>query len=251
VAGAYTVFVNHGVHAAPYWLKSVRDEKGQVLYSGSSKTESVLDPRVAFEMVDLLQEVVRRGTAAGVRSRGFSLPAAGKTGTSHDGWFAGFTSKLVCVVWVGFDDNRELGVEGARSALPIWTEFMKRAHEHRQYRNARSFEAPDGIVMVEIDPLSGGLATPTCPKTEMQAFLAGSQPVEVCRLHGGEAISTTQVSGWETEPAADKPEGQARPHARPRPSTPSGTDHNAQSKPEKKREQPQKGIFRRLLDMFK
>ena len=71
-----------------------------------------------YLMVSLMQEVMRSGTAAGVRSRGFTLPAAGKTGTSRDGWFAGFTSKLVCVVWVGFDDAKDLNLEGAKSALP-------------------------------------------------------------------------------------------------------------------------------------
>src|SRR6202165_4405696 len=114
-------------------------------------------------MVSLLQEVMRSGTAAGVRSRGFTVPAAGKTGTSHDGWFAGFTSELLCIVWVGFDDNRELDLEGAKSALPIWTEFMKRALDYKEYRNTRPFEAPDGIVTLEIDPLSGQPATANCP----------------------------------------------------------------------------------------
>ena len=82
-----------------------------------------------------MQEVLRSGTGAGVRSRGFSLPAAGKTGTSHDAWFAGFTTKLLCVVWVGLDDYKDIKMEGAKAALPIWTEFMKRAHRHRAYRD--------------------------------------------------------------------------------------------------------------------
>ena len=72
------------------------------------------------------------------------MPAAGKTGTSHDGWFAGYTSELLCVVWVGFDDNRELDLEGAHSAAPIWAEFMKRALEYREYRDAKPFNAPGG-----------------------------------------------------------------------------------------------------------
>ena len=107
---------------------------------------------------------MRSGTAAGVRGRGFTLPAAGKTGTSRDGWFAGFTSKLICVVWVGFDDGKDLNLEGAKSALPIWTEFMKRAHKRREYRNVRDWDAPDGIVSVDIDPLSGQLATGSMPE---------------------------------------------------------------------------------------
>ena len=100
----------------------------------------MLDPRVDYLVVSMLEEVMRTGTAAGVRSRGFKVPAAGKTGTSHDGWFAGFTSDLLCIVWVGFDDNRELDIEGAHSALPIWTEFMKRAIELRKYSDAKPFE---------------------------------------------------------------------------------------------------------------
>src|SRR5258708_13200392 len=111
-------------------------------------------------MVGMLEEVMRRGTAAGVRSRGFVAPAAGKTGTSHDGWFAGFTSDLLCIVWVGFDDNRELDIEGAKSALPIWTEFMKRAIAYRQYANAKPFDAPDGIVTIPSDPLTRTPPTP-------------------------------------------------------------------------------------------
>ena len=130
----------------------------------------MLDPRVAYLMVNLLEEVMRTGTAAGVRSRGFRVPAAGKTGTSHDGWFAGFTSELLCIVWVGFDDNRELDLEGAHSALPIWTEFMKRALElqgvpqrqalrraggHRHGRD-RSAQRPAGHCRLP-DPQAGSL----------------------------------------------------------------------------------------------
>ena len=84
--------------------------------------------------------------------RGFNLPAAGKTGTSHDGWFAGFTSNLLCVVWVGFDDNRELNLEGAKSALPIWADFMKQATSFRRYQDVRNFQAPPGIVSARICP---------------------------------------------------------------------------------------------------
>jgi penicillin-binding protein 1B len=138
--------------------------------------------------------------------RGFSVPAAGKTGTSdHDGWFAGYTSDLLCIVWVGFDDNRDLDLEGAHSALPIWTEFMKRALQYRTYRNARPFEAPDGIVSVQIDPESGMLATPSCPRTITEVYISGTQPVTACPLHGG-GQSVTNVAGWEmpgNAPAVD------------------------------------------------
>lgn len=120
IAGAYTVFANQGTYVKPNWISAVRAQNGSMLYQNQPETRQVLDPRVAYLMVSMLEEVLRSGTAAAVRARGFNVPAAGKTGTSRDGWFAGFTSELLCVVWVGFDDNRELNLEGAHSAAPIW-----------------------------------------------------------------------------------------------------------------------------------
>ena len=155
----------------------------------------MIDRRVTFLMRDMLQEVLRSGTGAGVRGQGFKAPAAGKTGTSRDGWFAGFTSGLLCVVWVGFDDNRELNVEGAHSALPIWADFMKRALTWRQYADARPFTAPDGVVTVIIDPQSGMPATPNCPQRAPEVFIAGTEPVGACTLHGGSREMT--VSSWD------------------------------------------------------
>lgn len=253
IAGAYTVFANQGAYVKPNWVKLIRDEKGGILFSYQPTRREALDPRVTYLMVDLLQEVLRSGTGAGVRSRGFVLPAAGKTGTSRDGWFAGFTSRLICIVWVGFDDNRELDLEGAASALPIWTEFMKRAHKHREYRNVSNFTAPDGIVMVKVDQATGSLAAPACPNPQVQAFLAGTQPVEVCRLHGGSLAGTTLVAGWET-PAEESAklagqDGQrAGAKARRAPQPP------ASAKPAAPQVSPPAGkrsLFRRLLDVFK
>ena len=107
IAGAYTVFANHGVRVSPTTIALVRGGR-TVLISNRPDEHAVLDPRVAYLMVNMMQEVLRSGTGAGVRSRASPLPAAGKTGTSRDGWFAGFTTELLCVVWVGFDDNRDL-----------------------------------------------------------------------------------------------------------------------------------------------
>ena len=152
LARAYTVFANEGVRVQPVFVTAIESESGGTLYQHSSRTQRVLDPRVAFLMVDMLQEVMRSGTAAGVRARGFKLPAAGKTGTSHDGWFAGFTSQLLCLVWVGFDDYSELGLEGARSALPIWTEFMMQAARYKQYGRATAFAPPSGVVNDDPQP---------------------------------------------------------------------------------------------------
>ena len=187
VAGAYTVFSRMGSAAAPEWIQGIRDGANQVVYQHKPSANSVLDPRVAYIMIDLMEEVMRSGTAAGARARGFTLPAAGKTGTSRDGWFAGFTSELICVVWVGFDDGQELGLEGAKSALPVWTEFMKRAHQHPEYRDAKPFEAPKGVERADIDNESGELATPACPEVRSEVFVAGTAPSDYCHLHTSSA----------------------------------------------------------------
>jgi penicillin-binding protein 1B len=258
IAGAYTMFANQGTYAQPDFISLIRDRDGNILYAGKPVHRQVLDPRVAYLMVSMMQEVLRSGTGAGVRARGFSLPAAGKTGTSHDGWFAGFTSKLLCVVWVGFDDNRELGLEGARSALPIWTEFMKRAHQFREYRNVRDFEAPNGIVSVEIDPESGELATPACPKTRAEVFIAGTQPLESCHLHGASRPGTAYADSWETPAPSEPPKLVAAPPAsRDAPRTalrrppPPPAAQTAQVQPPEVEKPSKKGFFHRLMDVFK
>jgi penicillin-binding protein 1B len=179
IAGAYTMFANNGVRVQPAFISSIRDQSAE-LYDHQPEMRRVLDPRVAFVMVDMLQEVMRSGTAAGVRARGFKLPAAGKTGTSHDGWFAGFTSQLLCVVWVGFDDYSELGLEGAHSALPIWTEFMMGAAHYKQYGDAKPFPPPPGVVRVAFDPDTGDLAGPFCPEGVPSYFVDGTQPKSEC-----------------------------------------------------------------------
>jgi len=179
IAGAYTMFANNGVRVQPAFISSIRDQSAE-LYHHQPEMRRVLDPRVAFVMVDMLQEVMRSGTAAGVRARGFKLPAAGKTGTSHDGWFAGFTSQLLCVVWVGFDDYSELGLEGAHSALPIWTEFMMGAAHYKQYGDAKPFPPPPGVVRVAFDPDTGDLAGPFCPEGVPSYFVDGTQPTSEC-----------------------------------------------------------------------
>jgi penicillin-binding protein 1B len=183
IAAAYTAFANQGTWVKPTTIELVRSADGSVLSQHLPETRPAIDPRVAYITMNMMQEVLRSGTGAGVRSRGFLLPASGKTGTSHDGWFAGFTSELLCVVWVGFDDNRELNLEGARSALPIWAEFMKRAAQTRPYSSAHEFRAPSGIVSAEICSESGELAGARCPKVRSEVFIAGTEPTMVCDGH--------------------------------------------------------------------
>ncbi|MBV9745315.1 MAG: penicillin-binding protein 1A, partial [Acidobacteriia bacterium] len=192
MAGAYTAFANSGERVSPTDVTLVRAADGSILYESRPDPQPVLDPRVNYLLVSMMEDVLTSGTGAVARARGFRLPAAAKTGTSHDGWFAGFTSELLCVVWVGFDDNRELHLEGARSALPIWTEFMKRASKLRQYRDAKPFRSPSGIVPLRICPDSGQLAGPYCPRTVSESFIEGTEPVVQCQIHSPGTLEVAQ-----------------------------------------------------------
>jgi penicillin-binding protein 1B len=140
---------------------------------------------VAYLVTSVLKDVLNRGTGASVRTHGFALPAAGKTGTSRDGWFAGYTSNLVCVIWIGFDDNRDLGLPGGTAAAPIWADFMLRATALPGYKNVNDFDPPEGVQTTSIDPESLELSTPNCPTTKDEVFVAGSAPTQYCELHGG------------------------------------------------------------------
>jgi penicillin-binding protein 1B len=188
IAGAYTIYSNQGLYVRPSLISQVKTRDGRTVYSHTTEVHQALDPRVAYLMVNLMEGVLMSGTGAGVRSRGFTVPAAGKTGTSRDGWFAGFTSQLLCVVWVGFDDNHDLNLEGAKAALPIWAEFMKRALQLQAYRDPKPFKPPSGISSAQIDPDTGMLATPNCPSSRSELFIAGTEPGESCSLHTVQVI---------------------------------------------------------------
>ncbi len=254
MAGAYTVFANDGVMVKPRFISKIVDPSVKNNWTSQAETAPVLDPRVNFLMVNMMQDVLRSGTGARVRASGFNLPAAGKTGTSHDAWFAGFTSKLLCIVWVGLDNYDDLKVEGAHAALPVWTEFMKRAHQHRAYRDTANFIIPEGVVSAQIDPESGGLATSACPKVETDYYLVGTQPVQFCPLHRG---SSMQIAGWELgapigpgmpaavpiQPAASKPP--------PFPAYPTAATAPVPAQPESPQQPEQRRKKSGLFDKFK
>jgi penicillin-binding protein 1B len=204
IAGAYTMFANQGMRVPPTAISLVRSADGTPLYEHQTDATPELDPRVTYLMVSLLQEVLRSGTGAGIHAFGFNVPAAGKTGTSRDGWFAGFTSELLCVVWVGFDDNRELDLEGAHSALPIWAQFMKRAGAMRQYKDAKPFAQPAGIVSARICMESGELAGDSCPRTFVEQFIDGTQPVQQCPLHSMPVSTADRVIDPATVPTTSR-----------------------------------------------
>lgn len=230
MAGAYTVFADNGKYLKPTWVKAIYDQNGSPIYESRPERQQVMDPRVAFIMINMMEEVVRSGTGAGIRTRGFTLPAAGKTGTSHDGWFAGFTNKLICIVWVGFDDNSDLKLEGAKSALPIWTEFMKRAHRHREYRNPAPFNPPEGVTLVN-----------GCGKSIQEAYIAGTEPVDACD-------GQTQVASWD-DVAEPTKLGSNDPSQRRDPESiqlPAGTSQDQKKEPKEK-----KSLWNKIRGIFK
>jgi penicillin-binding protein 1B len=187
MAGAYTIYANNGLHINPWMLASVRASSGDVIDDYPPASQQILDPRVAYLTLHMMEDVLRgQGTGAGVRNMGFTAPAAGKTGTDHDAWFAGFTSNLLCVVWVGNDDYTPLDpenrgrIQGAQAAAPIWADFMKRAVELPQYSDTNEFAAPEGVDLVKIDKVSNLLSDDSCPDSYEAAFLAGTAPIETC-----------------------------------------------------------------------
>ena len=177
VAGAYTIFANRGEYVAPRSIVAVADAEGHTIWDNPVTARRVLDSRVSYLMVSLLESVINNGTGAAVRTRGFRLPAAGKTGTSHDGWFAGFTSNLLAVVWVGYDDDRDLSLTGAQSALPVWTEFMKLTRGLVPDNASKSFTQPEGIETAEIDNLTNLVAAADPTLTHSEVFIAGTEPL--------------------------------------------------------------------------
>jgi penicillin-binding protein 1B len=201
MTAAYTSFANGGVRLSPVFVNSVRNSKGDVIVNFGTEKSQVLDPRVAFVMTSMLEGVMNFGTAAGVRSRGFTAPAAGKTGTSRDGWFAGYTSNLLCIVWVGYDDYSDIHLEGAHSAAPIWAEFMKKAVTLPQYADVKPFTQPEGVVDVELDKITNRLATPNCTDDYTIAFIAGTEPHDTCDQTGGVQGFFSRVFGGNSEKA--------------------------------------------------
>jgi penicillin-binding protein 1B len=214
MAGAYTVFANNGVHLDPWLLASVRTPTGDVMTDYTPASRQVLDPRVAFLTTYMMEAVLGGngsdpctvggldycGTGAGVRNMGFVSPAAGKTGTSHDAWFAGFTSNLLCIVWVGNDDYTDLNLQGAHAAAPIWAEFMKRAVLLPQYSDTNEFVSPEGVEIVKIDKTSNLLSDETCPDSFDAAFLAGTAPNAPCDHPGDKRNFLQKIFGLGKNP---------------------------------------------------
>jgi penicillin-binding protein 1B len=173
--------VNGGRKVEPKVIARLSEEPSA---EDNGMSEQVIDPTTAYMITNMLSASIDHGTARAARGAIKATAIAGKTGTSRDGWFVGYTPNLVCVVWIGFDDNKQLGLTGATAALPAWTEFMKNAIARRPDLGGKNFGCPEGIKFVEIDNNTGLLSTLTCPNRELIAVTENLAPYSECFLHG-------------------------------------------------------------------
>jgi penicillin-binding protein 1B len=174
IAAAYASFANGGRSVSPKVIAQA---------DAARPGEQIVLPSSAYVITDMLEGVIDHGTARAARGAIRNTAMAGKTGTSRDGWFIGYTPNLVCAVWIGFDDNRQLGLTGAEAALPLWTDFMKSAVDLRPELGGKSFAQPDGVTIVEIDPETEELASGKCPQHELVAIASAQAPTSECFRH--------------------------------------------------------------------
>ena len=185
---AYTAFANDGQRAEPQAILRVEDRDGNILWQPAARRIQVLEPSVAWLITDVLRDVVRRGTAAGTVGAQITFAAAGKTGTTNDGfdvWYVGFTPELVTGIWIGFDQPKKImnNAQGGRLAAPAWTTMMKEVYDRRS--TAFQWNRPEDLQVAEIDSTTGFLATPFCPRPlrYVESFAPGTVPTTYCPVH--------------------------------------------------------------------
>jgi penicillin-binding protein 1B len=179
LAGAYAVLANSGRRVVPRMI----DTDNRSLEPLNLHEQQLINPTTAYMITNMLSAAIDEGTGRAAQGAVKGSAIAGKTGTSRDAWFAGYTPNLVCVVWIGFDDNRQLGKTGGSAALPVWTDFLQAAVALRPELGGRTFECPTGIKFVEIDARSGLLSTLTCPHRQLIAVTDRLAPNLECYNH--------------------------------------------------------------------
>jgi len=177
---AYEILASGGFKREPYSLNRASTEDGTTFeLSKPDPPTRVVRQETTYLVTRMMESVMNEGTGASARNMGFTVEAAGKSGTTNDtrdAWFAGFTPDFVTIVWVGYDDNSPVNLPGSRAALPIWTEFMKAAVAGL---GRREFLPPEeGVVWVNIDKLTGKRSNPYCGKPYLESFLVGTEPMD-------------------------------------------------------------------------
>jgi membrane carboxypeptidase/penicillin-binding protein len=200
MTAAYSAFANGGNVPTPIFIRRVEDRDGHLLYESQPHASRAISETTAFLMSNMLADVINAGTGAGARSFGFTLPAAGKTGTTndvYDAWFVGFTPKLATGVWVGFDKPRTIlpNAFAADVAVPFWATFMKAATSGDE---PLWFKPPRGLTTARVCRISGKLATDDCEHAEVvdddgqvrtestvytEYFVRGTEPQDTCDVH--------------------------------------------------------------------
>jgi penicillin-binding protein 1A len=212
LVSSYGVFANQGVRVPPVYILKVEDKNGKVLEESRSTAEEVLSPETALTMTSMMESVLENGTAASARALGFTLPAAGKTGTTDDysdAWFVGYVPGVVTGVWVGFDRKQKIGpgMTGAAAALPVWVDVMLAATKNRP---PQDFPVPSGVVSRLICTETGLLANPACPSTEIELFREGSEPTGYCNVHTGTAKPPTETPDFHESDTEAPPDERLR-----------------------------------------
>jgi 1A family penicillin-binding protein len=187
LTAAFTMFPGDGQIARPRGVVSVFDSGGRQVLDRPVSREQLISPAAAFQMTSMLRDVIERGTGAPARALGVRGAVAGKTGTTddyRDAWFVGYSTSVVVGVWVGFDQPASIGRDayGARIALPIWADFMKRTARQLP---ARDFTVPPGIHGEELCNVSYMQPVEGCP-TYTEYFKEGDPvPSALCPIHRG------------------------------------------------------------------
>ena len=184
ITSAFGGIANGGVAVHPTAVRIARDRQGDSVWSGIPDRSQAVSPQSAYVLTSLLEGVIQRGTATKAKVMGLQGAVAGKTGTTdgyRDAWFVGYSSDLVIGVWVGFDDERPVGLTGAQAALPIWIDIARRVIPSR----TPTFVMPTGVVTRTVDPKTGQLATSQCPEQVSEVFVEGTEPTVYCEVHGG------------------------------------------------------------------
>jgi penicillin-binding protein 1B len=206
IARAYTTFANDGVKVDPLSVRSIA-RGGHPDTRLEASRSRVISPQMAYIVTETLADAINRGTGARARSAGYRGPAAGKTGTARDAWFAGYTPSLLVVVWVGFDDYSPLNMTGGEAAVPIWADFVNRAMQLRPDLAADGFARPGGLFTLEIDPETGCQASEYCGRRQ-KISLPGYRLPPLCMVHQApitEEEAEIDESMVEEEPAVIDP----------------------------------------------